>query len=48
MCCGKDVWRAGVQEQAGLCSPCTHDYCVSTSDGEDALSGSVPSDTFTS
>lgn len=28
---GKEGWRGGTEEQTGLCSLCTHDYCMGKS-----------------
>lgn len=29
---GREGWRGGTEEQTGLCSACTHGYCMGKSD----------------
>lgn len=34
---GREGWRGGAEEQTGLCSPCTHGYCMAKSAVEHAV-----------
>lgn len=36
---GKEGWRGGTEEQTGLCSLCTHDYCMRKSKVSTCSSG---------